>query len=208
MIIITIIIIVFIIIIIIAIINIIIIFMVPFYEKRRVYVIQLSCGCCLTFNIGGGCFTKVVRLHIYIGGSIIPESPRLLLNYFFPLEPNQSPTNNVDKDTFPVLLQSSQSQKPMCQHVLSDQCFPDLTETLGSLEKIKQKKGQQNFNTHRISLIINSYITHTLQCYVTMALHPIQKCWHNPQTHIQYSLNTTWHRIGLFYMFCTHAENK
>ena len=95
MIIITIIIIVFIIIIIIAIINIIIIFMVPFYEKRRVYVIQLSCGCCLTFNIGGGCFTKVVRLHIYIGGSIILESPRLLLNYFFPLEPNQSPTNNV-----------------------------------------------------------------------------------------------------------------
>ena len=63
--------------------------MVPFYEKRRVYVIHLSCGCCPTF----------------IGG-MFHQSFHTTLIMFFPFHWTQTNppgvTALIEKETFPV----------------------------------------------------------------------------------------------------------
>ena len=159
--------------------------MVPFCEKRRVYVIHLSCGCCPTF----------------IGGMFHQSFHTTLIMFFsFPLNPNQSPrSNSTDwKRNFPRLITVVSVTKA---HVSTRFAwrFPDLTVTL---EQSKKK----NFDTHHISHIINSYITHTLQCHVNMALHSIQKCLHNPQTQNQF--NTPWTQIGIKYLTYLHPCRK
>ena len=131
------------------------------------------------------------------------ESTTLILNSFFPLDPNQPPTSNNTnwQRHFPRLIAVVSVTKA---HVSTRLvwCFPDLTVTLGSLEKIKQK-GRTKFQ-------YPPYFTYQFIHYTYFAM----LCDHGlapdtkmlAQTQIQYSLNTKWYRI--FEMICTYAENK
>ena len=170
--------------------------MVPFYEKRRVYVIQLSCGCCRTF-IGGMFHQSCTSAHI----SVVPSFPRVhdshqILSFHSTQTNPPQVTKLIEKDAFPLLLQSSQSQKPMCQHVLSG--VFRISPWRWVLWRKLNKNGQQNFNTHVFH--ISSIHTLHILCNIMWPWPCIR--YKNAGTIHKHKFNTPWTQSGIEYVTC------